>query len=84
VPSALSVIGIDDHEFAEMFALTTFQQVPSEQGVRAVQLLVAQIEDPERELVVERIKPRLIVRNSTGPVNPSFSATIADSGISPA
>lgn len=84
VPSTLSVIGIDDHEFAEMFALTTFQQVPSEQGVRAVQLLVAQIEDPDREVVVERIKPRLIVRNSTGPVNPSFSATIADSGISPA
>ncbi len=29
-----SVVGIDDHEFAEMFSLTTLQQVPREQGRR--------------------------------------------------
>ena len=47
VPSDLSVIGIDDHEFAEMFSLTTLQQVPREQGRVAVDLLLAQLDDPD-------------------------------------
>ena len=32
VPSDLSVIGIDDHEFADMFSLTTLRHIPREQG----------------------------------------------------
>src|SRR5664279_3536445 len=32
VPTDLSVVGIDDHEYAEMFGLTTLEQVPREQG----------------------------------------------------
>jgi DNA-binding LacI/PurR family transcriptional regulator len=46
VPSALSVVGIDDHEFAEMFGLTTLQQVPREQGAAAVEVLIGEIADP--------------------------------------
>ncbi len=65
VPSTLSVVGIDDHEFADMFALTTLQQVPREQGVAAAEVLLAEIADPERERTTLRIPSRLIVRNST-------------------
>ena len=68
VPAGLSVIGIDDHEYADMFALTTLQQVPREQGVRAVELLVQHIEDPSAPLVDVVLKPRLIVRSSTAPL----------------
>ncbi|WP_460772420.1 substrate-binding domain-containing protein, partial [Microbacterium sp. GXF7504] len=68
VPSGLSIIGIDDHEYADMFALTTMQQVPREQGVHAVDLLVQQIEDPDAPAVDVIIKPRLIVRSSTAPI----------------
>lgn len=83
VPATLSVVGIDDHEHAEMFALTTLHQDPREQGRTAVDLLMRQIEDPSAEPVVVRVKPRLVVRNSTGPVNPSASATVSDNRIAP-
>lgn len=65
VPSALSVVGIDDHEFAEMFGLTTLQQVPREQGAAAVEVLMGEIADPGTERTTLRIPSRLIVRAST-------------------
>ncbi|MEZ5214468.1 MAG: substrate-binding domain-containing protein [Microbacterium sp.] len=65
VPSALSVVGIDDHEFAEMFGLTTLQQVPREQGAAAVEVLMGEIADPGTERTTLRIPSRLIVRTST-------------------
>ena len=65
VPSSLSVVGIDDHEFADMFALTTLQQVPREQGAAAVEVLLAEIADPGRARTVVRTPARLIMRNST-------------------
>lgn len=77
VPAALSVIGIDDHEFAEMFALTTFRQVPREQGAAAVELLMRQIQDPTLAPVIQRLKPRLVVRSSTGPLRSDRAAADA-------
>lgn len=68
VPSALSVVGIDDHEFAEMFALTTLRQVPREQGIAAVEVLLAEIDDPDRPRTQLRMSARLIMRSSTAPV----------------
>lgn len=65
VPSALSVVGIDDHEFADMFALTTLQQIPRDQGAAAVRVLLSEIADPQQERTRLRIPSRLIVRNST-------------------
>ena len=65
VPSGLSVVGIDDHEFAEMFALTTLQQVPRDQGRSAVAVLLAEIADPARERTELRMPARLVVRSST-------------------
>ncbi len=83
VPAALSVVGIDDHEHAEMFALTTLQQVPRQQGATAVELLMRQIDDPGAEPIAVRLKPRLVVRNSTAPIVPASSAAVADGGIVP-
>ncbi|WP_159499225.1 LacI family DNA-binding transcriptional regulator [Microbacterium sp. 18062] len=83
VPSALSVVGIDDHEHAEMFALTTLQQNPREQGVTAVDLLLRHIDDPDAEPVAVRLKPRLVVRNSTAPADPAAAAVVVDGGIAP-
>ncbi len=65
VPSALSVVGIDDHEFADMFSLTTLRQVPREQGRAAVGVLIAEIAEPGRERTELRMPARLVVRSST-------------------
>jgi DNA-binding LacI/PurR family transcriptional regulator len=74
VPGDLSVVGIDDHEYAEMFALTTLQQVPREQGRSAVEMLLAQLADPERPVEHVRMHARLIVRASTSAVDAQSSA----------
>jgi DNA-binding LacI/PurR family transcriptional regulator len=81
VPSQLSVIGIDDHEYAEMFSLTTLQQLPRDQGRAAVDLLLAEIAEPGRPRSVVRMKAKLIVRASTGPVGTGLSAVAADNGM---
>lgn len=74
VPAQLSVIGIDDHELADMFSLTTLRQVPREQGIEAVDLLVGHFERPDAEPVTVRLKPRLVVRSSTASLGPSAAA----------
>jgi LacI family repressor for deo operon, udp, cdd, tsx, nupC, and nupG len=43
VPADLSVIGIDDHELAGFFGLTTIAQYPAEQGRRAVEILMEEL-----------------------------------------
>lgn len=43
VPSELSVIGIDDHEFAGAMGLTTIRQHPEEQGAFAAGLLLGEL-----------------------------------------
>ena len=65
VPSQLSVIGIDDHRDAEMFALTTIRQRPREQGREAVRLLLARLEDPDAEIEHVAAASALVMRNST-------------------
>ncbi|MDJ1114824.1 LacI family DNA-binding transcriptional regulator [Microbacterium dauci] len=80
VPSALSVIGIDDHVNAEMFALTTLRQVPREQGRVAVELLLRHFDQPDIEPITLSIKPRLVVRGSTTGVAGGPSAAVLDAG----
>ncbi|MFT4260335.1 LacI family DNA-binding transcriptional regulator [Microbacterium sp.] len=65
VPTELSVVGIDDHQHAAMFSLTTIRQSPREQGQEAVRLLHARIAQPDAPL--ERVVPAsaLVVRSST-------------------
>ncbi|SFS15980.1 DNA-binding transcriptional regulator, LacI/PurR family [Microbacterium sp. cf046] len=78
VPSDLSVIGIDDHEFAEMFSLTTLRQSPREQGRVAVELLTAHLDDPSMATKVVRMQAQLVVRNSTTALDPRLSAVAVD------
>jgi LacI family repressor for deo operon, udp, cdd, tsx, nupC, and nupG len=67
VPEDLSVIGIDDHEMADFFDLTTVGQPVHEQGrVAAQQVLAALVNDEWRpEQVV--LPTRLVVRRTTAP-----------------
>ncbi|MET0829201.1 MAG: LacI family DNA-binding transcriptional regulator [Microbacterium sp.] len=78
VPSDLSVIGIDDHEFADMFALTTLRQSPREQGRVAVELLISHLDDPSQATKVVRMQAQLVVRNSTSARDPRLSAVAID------
>jgi len=81
VPGDLSVIGIDDHELAAMFSLTTLQQLPREQGRRAVELLLDALAEPSRPRAPVDMKARLIVRNSTASPDPRRSAVAVDGGL---
>ncbi len=67
IPQELSVIGIDGHPLAETFGLTTVVQHPGDQGARAVELLLGQLdatpEAPPSEHIV--LPTTLSVRSST-------------------
>lgn len=76
VPGDLSVVGIDDHEYAEMFSLTTLQQVPRQQGRAAVEMLLNRIAEPDRAVETVRMHARLIVRSSTSAVDAESSAVL--------
>ena len=67
VPAGLSVVGIDNHEYAEMFSLTTFAQEPRDQGIAAAELLVSTLGADGAPPMEYRLEARLIVRNSTTP-----------------
>ena len=67
VPTELSVVGIDDHEHADMFALTTIGQSPREQGHEAVRLLTRRMDEPEAPLEHVSAPSSLVVRSSTAP-----------------
>lgn len=67
VPADISVIGIDDHELAEFFGLSTVAQFPAEQGRKAVEILMDQLH-PARSGLGAGNTPldyELIVRSST-------------------
>ncbi|WP_394554704.1 LacI family DNA-binding transcriptional regulator [Agromyces sp. MMS24-JH15] len=69
VPGELSVIGIDGHEYAEMFGLTTVEQYPAEQGRIAVDTLLRLLaEGPADDPLPDSGAPlptRLVVRSTT-------------------
>lgn len=67
IPHGLSVIGVDDHEYAGMFLLTTLAQDARAQGSAAVDLLLRRMAAEPGGLVAPASQPqvRLVVRNST-------------------
>lgn len=79
VPTDLSVVGIDDHEYAEMFGLTTLEQNPREQGAAAVELLLRQIDDPTLPPESVHLHARLVMRTSTAPPTGTGTAILLDS-----
>ena len=48
VPQDLSVIGIDDHDMAELFDLTTVAQPVHTQGVMAAEMILRRLAEPHR------------------------------------
>lgn len=74
VPGELSVIGIDDHRYAEMFALTTIRQSPIDQGRETVRLLCARMADPGIPAEHVIAPASLVIRSSTAPVRADAGA----------
>jgi LacI family repressor for deo operon, udp, cdd, tsx, nupC, and nupG len=72
VPNDLSVIGIDDHDLAEFFGLTTIAQFPADQGKRAVQILMDELHPGTHEQGALNIPLHfeMITRGSTAPPAP--------------
>lgn len=70
VPKDISVIGIDDHDMSDFFALTTISQKPRQQGKKAVEMMLQLLHDPKLQEHVnveentEWAAP-LVVRGST-------------------
>ena len=69
VPAELSIIGVDGHEYAEMFELTTIEQYPGEQGRLAVGVVLRLLgDDATADPLPDSGAPlptRLVVRSST-------------------
>ncbi|WP_309710106.1 LacI family DNA-binding transcriptional regulator [Pseudolysinimonas sp.] len=74
VPSGLSIVGIDDHPYSEMFGLTTVRQRPGEQGELAVDLVVRAMTEVDGGLPSTSIDIpiTLVVRTSTTAPVPSL------------
>ena len=68
VPEDLSVVGVDDHELAAMFDLTTVRQDPRRQGADAVAVLLGDIGAGEEAPTTDvRAQLKLVVRGSAAP-----------------
>ena len=69
IPQDLSIVGIDDHDLAEVFGLTTVRQDVSAQGVAAAQTMLGLLGlIPVADLPDQTFPVDLVVRTSTGPV----------------
>lgn len=73
VPDDISCAGFDDHHVAAFLptALTTIRQDFEQLGISAFQLLADVIANRSVPPNLTVIEPRLIIRESTGPANPS-------------
>lgn len=69
VPEDVSVIGYDDGDLARLthVALTTVNQEPAEQARRAVAAAVERLDGGRVEPTERVVRPRLVVRSTTGP-----------------
>jgi LacI family repressor for deo operon, udp, cdd, tsx, nupC, and nupG len=69
VPRDVSIIGIDDHELADFFGLSTIAQFPQGQGEKAVEILMDQLHPGVADQAGLSIPLpfELIVRGSTAP-----------------
>ena len=68
VPDDVALVGMDNCELSALTwpALTTVDLGSSERARLAAMLLLARIEQPDREVQVVGVEPRLVVRDSSG------------------
>jgi LacI family repressor for deo operon, udp, cdd, tsx, nupC, and nupG len=67
VPEELSVVGIDNHDFADAMGLTTVGQRPDEQAELATKMLLDEL-DGQVGAVKSAVAPHeLIIRRTTAP-----------------
>ncbi len=64
-PEQLSVVGVDDHDVAEAFGLTTVRQRVDEIGAKAARLVMLALSEPDAGPAHEILDTALIVRRST-------------------
>jgi LacI family repressor for deo operon, udp, cdd, tsx, nupC, and nupG len=67
VPEDLSVVGLDDHELADYFELTTVAQPVQEQGRVAATQVLAALSDDDWSPSQVILPTRLVVRRTTAP-----------------
>ena len=67
IPGELSVVGVDDHEMAELFQLTTVAQPIHTQGVLAAEMILRRLAEPTSQPPALVVPSTLIVRRTTGP-----------------
>ena len=66
IPDDVALIGFDDIELAEYVGLTTVRQPMAEMGYRAVERMMALVEDPDLPPEHLRLDTELVVRESCG------------------
>jgi LacI family repressor for deo operon, udp, cdd, tsx, nupC, and nupG len=64
VPEDISVIGYDDHEYAELMGVTTIAQPAKFLGQLAASQIMAQIEKPDSAIAQIKVPTNLVVRSS--------------------
>jgi DNA-binding LacI/PurR family transcriptional regulator len=83
VPEDVSVIGIDDHEMAEFFELTTVAQPVHEQGRLAATLLLEALDEGLDGAAHPRaitVPTRLVVRRTTAPPRSAEAPGVPETG----
>ena len=68
VPEDISVVGIDDHELAEFFDLTTVAQPAHDLGRLGARILLDALVGLHHDPASLILPTRLVVRRSTAPV----------------
>ncbi|MGG5172265.1 LacI family DNA-binding transcriptional regulator [Pseudarthrobacter sp. J1738] len=67
VPGQLSVIGMDNHEFAEALGLSTVEQRPEVQGEMATKMVLAELAGHTGSIKTVIAPHRLLARSTTAP-----------------
>ena len=67
IPGDVSLIGVDDHDFAPVVGLTTVHQDVAEHGARAARLVITQLGHDDELVDTDPAPIRLVVRRTTGP-----------------
>lgn len=68
IPHDVSIVGVDDHDLAEVVGLTTVHQDVDQHGARAARLMIAELAGKPVEPARHNDPIRLVIRSTTAPV----------------